>query len=358
MGKIKQYFQKININREYFSLRFLLAGIILSISFLLLFINLSKTYTSSMTIFVNAKSEIAAEQKDQIIGNIAEFPKTLALYDRLLKYNSDVKDVAAGESSAERKKMWNEMLSVRKVGKDSSLIKISITTAQKNDAEQLVKKTTETLFHFTAFYYNIKDDVDLRIIDSLITRASIFGWYWILPLSLIFGFLVTSVLQYILIKRRAFLISRYNESKEKFLFNLNQPVNKESQESSAQDEMKSLEDLYMSDIPAKIPTEHKKTFSETITSGIQEMKKMTKTFEKNKYPNFSEVPKHAQVTASAPDNLPIADDSFFGGPNLNAEQPKHSENIEIKKEPEIKIHPEPNMEQLKKRLNDLLRGEL
>ena len=91
MEKIKQYWQKINIDSEYFSLRFFVAGIVLSFSFLLLFISLSKTYTSSIIILVNAKSETAAQQKNQIIRNVSEFPKTLALYDRLLKYNSDVR---------------------------------------------------------------------------------------------------------------------------------------------------------------------------------------------------------------------------------------------------------------------------
>jgi len=344
MEKTRQYWQKINVNREYFSLQFLAAGMILSISFFLLFINVSKEYTSSMIILVNAKSEVAAEQDSQIVSNVVEFSKSLALYDRLLKYNSDVKDVAAGKSSLERKEFWNSMLSARQIGRDSSLIKISITTAQKNDAEQLAQKTTETLFHFTAFYYNIKNDVDLRIIENPITHVCFVGLYWTVPLSLIFGFLIAFIFQYILIKRKDFLISKYNVSKEKFLSNL-------KTENSVQDEIKSLEDLYMSDIPVEIPTEPKRTLGEKITSGIQEMKKITKTFEKSKYPNFLEVPKRAQITASAPSNLPVADDSFFDQPS------EQSETIEIAEAPR-KIHPEPNTEQLKKRLNDLLRGKL
>jgi len=114
----------------------------------------------------------------------------------------------------------------------------------------------------------------------------------------------------------------------------------------------------LSDIPMEIQTVPQENRDNTVAPKIQEMKKMTKIIEKNKYPNFSEVPKYAQATASAPTNLPVADDSFFSQPNLNAEQSKQSEIIEIKEEPKIKIHPEPDAEQLKKRLNDLLRGEL
>ena len=351
MEKINQYIQKSGINKEYFSLRFLGAGIVLSAAFFLLFITLSKSYTSSMIVFVNAKSEVAAQQKIQIINNVSEFPKTLALYDRLLKYNSDVKDLASGKSPLERKKYWDNLVSVRKVGKDSYLIKISITATQKNDAEELVKKTTETLFYFSSVYYDIKNDVDLRIIENPITRVSIIGWYWIIPSSLILGFLIAFLFQYVFLKRKDFLIEQYDISKEKPLFGLGLLSDKETEKASEQEEIKSLENLYMSDIPVEMPVEPKKSLCDAIASGIQEMKKITKTFEKNKYPNFLEIPKQAK--ASAPDNLPIADDSFLEQASLNVEQPKKPENAEGSMN---KIHPEPDQEKLKKRLNELLKG--
>lgn len=352
MNTIKQYFEKAGVNWEYFSLRFWVAGIILSIAFSFLFISFNKAYTSSMIIFVNAKSETTALQKDQIISNISEFPKTLALYDRLLKYNSDVKDLAADKPPAERKEYWNDLVSSEKISEDSSLIKISITTAQKNDAEKLAKKTTETLLYFTSVYYNIKDEIDLRIIENPATNLVARGWVWIIPLSLIMGFLFTFFFQYILLKRREIIANEYEAAKENFLYDFK----KEPVEISAEDEKKSLENLYLSDIPADIPVEPKKTFAGAIISGIQEMKKITKTLEKDKgYPNFPEVPKRKTVVASAPDNLPVADESFLKQSTINIEQPTKPETQES---PEIKIHPEPDQEQLKKRLNDLLRGGL
>ena len=69
MNKFVQFWQKNNTDQGYFSLRFLIAGIILSAAFLLLFASFNKTYTSSMVVFANAKSEAAAQQKDQIIKN-------------------------------------------------------------------------------------------------------------------------------------------------------------------------------------------------------------------------------------------------------------------------------------------------
>ena len=317
MNTIKQYFEKAGVNWEYFSLRFWVAGIVLSVAFLFLFISFNRAYTSSMIIFVNAKSETAALQKDQLVGNISEFPKTLALYDRLLKYNSDVKDLAEGKSPAERKEYWNKLVSSEKVSGDSSLIRISITTAQENDAEQLAKKTTETLFYFTSVYYNIKDEIDLRIIENPATSPVVRGWAWIIPLSLILGFLISFFFQYILLKRRDVIADEYEAAKEKFLYDFK----KEPAEISAEEEKKSLENLYLSDIPSDIPVKPKKTFTGAIISGLQEMKKITKTLEKDKgYPNFPEVPKQKKVTASAPDNLPVADESFSEQYSVNIEQ--------------------------------------
>ena len=87
------------------------------------------------------------------------------------------------------------------------------------------------------------------------------------------------------------------------------------------------------------------------TSQFQEMKKITKMTEQDKYPNFREVPKHAEQKASAPENLPVADDSFFMQTGLNTQEKSNSEKSEIKK-------PEPTADQLKERLNKLLRGEI
>jgi len=356
MEKIKQYLQNINVNREYFSLSFFATGIILSIVFSLLFISASKTYTSSITILVNAKSEVAAQQEKQIVGNISEFPKTLAFYNRLLKYNPDVKDIAVNKSRKERRRAWNNMLSVKKIGKNSSLIKISITAKQKNDADQLAQKTVRTLFDFTGFYYNIKTDVDLRIVDGPISCSNTILRYWMSLAGIIVGFLIAFVLQYVLLKRKGLLADMYKASLKTPLFNLR----KEYQENSEQDNLKSLEDLYMSDVSMEIPTFSRGNYENTITPKIQEMKKLTKIIEEDKYPNFSEVPKQTQAKAAAPDNLPIADDSFLNQSHLNIEhqiieqQPKTEE---IKETLKNQIHQEPNAEQIKQRLNKLLRGE-
>jgi hypothetical protein len=339
MEKFNQYLQNIKGLKAQFTTRIVIAGLILSAVLFLLFANASKKYVSSMVIFINPKSETAAQRSNQIVGNISEFPKTLALYDRLLKYNPDVKDLTAGKSASERKEYWNSLVSVRKIGKDSSLIKISITAAQKNDADQLVQKTAETLFYFSAFYYNIKNDIDLRIVEGPISYSRTTGLYWILPLSLILGFLLAFLLKYLFSSLGKAFANSGNIFKKNNLF-----------VGDSGKEITSLEDLYAAE-QAEIPFIFKEKPEENVPQedkkfampGFSEIKQLTKMFEApGKYPNFREVPKASQPKAQAPSNLPIADESIFSQP-ASENKPKE--------------YKEPSEEQFKERLNKLLRGE-
>jgi capsular polysaccharide biosynthesis protein len=343
MEKINQYLQKLKIDQAQFSVQFFIACIVLTLAFFLVFISGFKTYTASITILVNTKSEVAAQQEKQIIDNVLEFPRLLSFYDRLLKYDPDVRDLAENKSQAQRKDFWNSMLSVKQVGQDSSLIKISITTSQKNDAQQLVQKTAETLFHFTGFYYDIKNDVDLRIVDGPISESNIFGWWWMLPLSLVLGFLATIFLQKMIAKSIDNFVKKENFLKNKNFFDFNLSAGEKTPESS-EAEMESLKELYMSEqAETAFPIQQK-----TDTAQFQEMKKLTKMTEQDKYPNFREVPKQTEQKASAPDNLPIADASFL---MQTSQEHTISEKAEIKKQ-------EPTADELKERLNKLLRGEI
>jgi hypothetical protein len=80
------------------------------------------------------------------------------------------------------------------------------------------------------------------------------------------------------------------------------------------------------------------------------MKNLTKMTEQDKYPNFREVPKYTQQKNAAPANLPVADDSFF----LNSNQGPQKEEVKI----EEKATHEPTTDELKERLNKLLKGEI
>lgn len=240
--KNNKLFQYAGKNKLHFSVQIFFTGMILSFTFFLLFIDACKTYSSSITILVNAKSEFSAKQQEQIIENILAFPHTLSFYDRLLKYNPDVRDITKGNSSDKRKLAWNKMLSVKRTDKNSSVIEISITAKQESDADQLAQKTVRTLFDFTGNYYDIKNDLDLRIIDGPIASAKLTGWYWILPLSILLGFFIAFVLENILAKSKGIFTSQRNFLKEKNFFDFKKELPETPQEGISE-----LENLYMSE---------------------------------------------------------------------------------------------------------------
>jgi len=191
MSRFEQIKQKMNEFKEQFSWQVFLAGLVLTVMFFLIFINSFKTHTAKIEILFTAKSETAALQSRQILNNLMELPKTLNFYENLLDNNSDVRDIAQGKSNLQRKEIWNSLVSTRKVEKNSSLFEISITTKRENDAKILVQKTVRNLFDTASAYYNVKNDVDLRVVDGPILETNLLsGSFWALVFAVIFGFLL------------------------------------------------------------------------------------------------------------------------------------------------------------------------
>ena len=338
-----------------FSAQVFIVGVILSMTFFLLSIDIFKTYYSSVTILVIEKSGVAVQGREEIVSNIAEFPKMLSFYESLLRNNSDVKDVTFGRSQDQRKKLWNNMVSVERSRENSSLIKVSILANNESEADQLAKKIARNLFDTTSKYYDIKEDVDVRLVDGPISHSRISFWYLLIPISMLLGFSVAILLQYAFSQLQARFSVRNNFLKGKQFFDF-----KKDEILSTEKEITLLEELYKAEqADATIVSQEKNE----LPLEVQEMKRLTKKIEADKYPNFPEMPvRSAEAKVSAPDNLPIADDSFFMNSNPNVSQEKIAsveEEIVSQEESveEPKIH-EPTPEELKARLNQLLRGEL
>lgn len=341
MSKFEQIKQKMNEFEEHFSWQVFLAGLVLTVMFFLIFINSFKTHTAKIEILFTAKSETAALQSRQILNNLIELPKTLNFYENLLDNNSDVRDIAERKSNLQRKEIWNSLVSARKVEKNSSLFEISITTKRENDAKILAQKTVRNLFDTASTYYNIKNDVDLRIVDGPILETNLIsGSFWALVFAVIFGFSLAILLRYLVGSSQKIFAGSRQIFAEKNWFDFSK-----KEPESSEEEKKYLENLYSSE-QMQMPLE-KPEIPEKKDVKFEEMKELTKMIEPDKYPNFREIPKNsAQATSSAPANLPIAEGYVFG------------QQTEEKKVAEKKEYSEPDQEKLKERLNKLLRGEM
>ena len=189
-----------------------------------------KAYESEMTILVVPKSANAVGQQAQILDNLIQLPKTLAFYDRLLKDNTTFQDSSAGESPLIRKNSWNDMFSIKQVSQKGSMLSVSISINSQADADIIVSKTARTLLDMTSFYYNVKDDVDLRIVDGPITKVVVNRWPLLLLISLLFGSLLTLAVEKILGLKKSVVANQEEISENKpfqnfnFFKKINQPM--------------------------------------------------------------------------------------------------------------------------------------
>jgi hypothetical protein len=138
----------------------------------------------------------------------------------------------------------------------------------------------------------------------------------------------------------------------------------------AEQEMASLRNLYESEelpspfifdeqiITTSLPPEERKDKISELNQAYEEMKKVTKELEPGKYPNYAEMPIKEKKLENVPDNLPIADETFFAEYEDPKQIVEEKPTSVVDDELIIETKKEPTPEELKKRLNQLLRGEL
>ena len=175
-----------------------------------------------------------------------------------------------------------------------------------------------------------------------------------IPASLLMGFLIALFLEQILSKSKEIFLGKPRiprSADEAFEFRKEAPK-------SSKEGIEVLKDLYMSQ-EAEAPFFSKEKKQERIISSenyngisdfdsrIKEMKKITKIIQQDKYPNFPEMPVRETKKSGAPENLPIAD-GF----------PEEHQKVSQQEKPRIETNREPTAEELRERLNRLLRGEL
>ena len=317
-----------------------------------------KAYESEMTILVVPKSANAVGQQAQILDNLIQLPKTLAFYDRLLKDNTTFQDSSAGESPLIRKNSWNDMFSIKQVSQKGSMLSVSISINSQADADIIVSKTARTLLDMTSFYYNVKDDVDLRIVDGPITKVVVNRWPLLLLISLLFGSLLTLAVEKILGLKKSVVANQEEISENKpfqnfnFFKKINQPMPIEALENLYEHETKIFQNLFAKKKPAlsEQPAEKlvEKTEEIEVAEPVAEVAHLQEIASRGVYPNFPEMPVHGAPKSFAPANLPIADFAIENDlPNQEAEAEPEAE----------KIH-EPTSDELKNRLNQLLKGDL
>ena len=328
----------------------LLAGLFFAANF--------RSYRSEVTLMLIARTDYSVADKREIAGNLAELPKLLSFYDLLLKDNPDIVDLNAKMSASKRKSAWNDVLRVENVNNGgASLIILDVTMPSEGSAETVVQKSAATLVAVTGRYYDISKDIDLRIVDGPVTESVVSNWFSVILLSLACGSVVLLIFPYF----SPLKFAKFSLDKKHYSFAALHNIRdifskKETETMDVEEGKKELESIYSvgESLDADVMQSYEVKAKEETRGQAPENLPIFGLSEQ--YPNFPEMPVSHGKTASAPANLPFADEDMFG-PLEEATEEEPMVGITEKKE-DIPADREPSSEDLKKRLNQLLKGDL
>lgn len=323
---------------KYFSFVAILVAVIY---FVILFPK-NRVYRGEVQILLISRNNVVDEKIDSMTENAKNIPTTLSFYDRVIK-TYEINDPSKSFPSQKRKDYWNSIMKAQRVD-GSNIIRLTAYEKNRDQAEKRAGIYAKELIDTLARYYNIKYQLDSRIIDEPIISFDFFrsvlptatkSIFWGI-IAGIFDIILISVIPETEIKKRMFIPKI---SKSIFAKNNNLPEYTE---------------------PDYFPFTHKET------KGAE----MVTKEEKKEAPRVIK-PSTPEKKSAAPENLPFADESeveeklYAGGSvekteNIPAISQEEVRKTEEKKEDDAKkdIFREATPEEVKERLNKLLSGKL
>ncbi len=148
-------------------------GTLAVVFLVVLFFNLNKSgsYEAETDILLLPKNETVSRSLDSIMENFKEVLSSLAFNDRLSD-GSEALAPGVELPNAKRKEFWNSKLSVERVG-GSGVIRIKNFDADGVLAQELNNDTVDSLIAIAGNYYNIKTELEIRIIDGPIVKKTL-----------------------------------------------------------------------------------------------------------------------------------------------------------------------------------------
>lgn len=347
--------EKISKLKEMLGKRFVLVFAALFLLIFTLTLRNSFAYESKLKVLVLLKSESAALQQDRITDTLAELPLTLNFYDYLLD-TSEVLSESDGKLSADRRlEAWKKIFHAERVpnGK-GAIISLKATAASAESAQLIASDTFRALVEYSSKLYDAKTDVQLRAIDGPHASRTNGEWIWIFWGSFALALAAALMLEYawdgLEDATRALRGKTRTDISEKIkeLRDLIAPAKGESAQKT-----ESLEGFY----------EKQKNQTEDELPAKKESVQAEETPVRGTYPNFPEMPpvrnfsfeeaEGSEMKSGAPDNLPVGDVPVFGQAPSNLPVADT-----IEEAGEGLVEKEPTQEELKARLNQLLKGKI
>lgn len=266
-------------------------------------LNVNRTYQSEAEIIFLPKNVYVTNSMDAVLSNVKHVVSSAFFYRKLVEENQDIEDPADQLPEYKRKEYWNNTVTVERL-ENSFVLRIRVTHDDREQAELLASFIVKDIMLVMSKYYDIRNDLETRVIESVFTRSvsTVWIWEWFLG-SVAGGFSLAIVTTWILAKRRSENTLRpYVQTVKSWYLPSEQEIN-----NSVKKEVLRKEDTQ----PAE----------KVLYSGKK---------------------------ASAPENLPVGSEFV-----INKEV-----SLTEEKKPEKIIDHEATPEEVKERLNKLLRGEM
>lgn len=160
----------------------------------LFWLDFFRSYRAEVMVLVISKTETSSQE---VAENMAEVTLTLSFYERVLADNDLIDDDFEGYAPDKRKALWNDIISVRRQEKSGVLILETKGDAPEK-AKRLAKQTAQTLFSIAGLYYNVKTDIDMRVIDGPIVSYRLAKPFLFSATSILTGLIITTLFFFVL----------------------------------------------------------------------------------------------------------------------------------------------------------------
>lgn len=344
--------------------------IVFSIVIFIITANMNRAYQARVKILFLPKNETIAENLDPIGLNAGEIGNSLSFYSMLIQLHEEVEDAATGLPDYKRQNYWNSIASFERI-ENSDVLRITVRHQDQEQAELFAHYAAKDLTVVMSKYYDIKNELEIRIIDGPIIDSGSVLYRWdSAVLSVLLGFVLGAI---------AYLVSSLLSSREvgsKRVSFVSSPdaakrrreeMLREMRDKIKNPKITSREKIF---IPSEEELEKERTRASTVKTIEQarqsipaagEIKKDL-NLERKPAPVIQKKPVTFEKKSAAPDNLPVAGEFAPGA--IEKPLPREKETGDSEKSAEIqeklkemRDH-EATSEEVKKRLNKLLRGEM
>ncbi len=162
----------------------------------LFWLDFFRSYSAEVTVLIVPKSG-TTQTFEGVADNMAELTGTLSFYDRVLAGNDLIDDDFASYAPDKRKEQWNNIVSVTKQNKSGVLVIRAIGDTQER-AKWLASQTAQTMFSVAGLYYNVKTDIDMRIVDGPLVSYTVERPFFYAGVSLLTSFSLTALFFFLL----------------------------------------------------------------------------------------------------------------------------------------------------------------